>query len=216
MVSKLIHREKIKTARVKVSNGMARQSRFETGISKKDPAVDSVISHANQILSEEIQDDTKLIDSHRQVRTKFLMVTDSPRSGGGMLGGLAHGKGHEDSLHGTAGAAYANRIKTRLRTGRSGRVYVDRVREGDDLRFEPDFVNFDNSNEFDEIYEISKCLRQSVFQLSSDSLPSIQQISESEDYLSREIQWFVESFNSYRLMEERIQEGTPLASNEIK
>jgi predicted phage-related endonuclease len=65
----------------------------------------------------------------------------------------------------------------------------------------------------DEIYELTKAIRQSVFQHSADTLPSLAQTCDSEDTLQRDIQWFVESWNAFKNLGERIETHQPLATS---
>ena len=243
LVRRTIMREKLKRARVQLSNAIARQTRLDFGLSKRDPQWEQVVANANAVLQEEILpiDDASLVDSHRHVRTKLLMVAEAPRTGGGMLGGLAAisgaAEGEEGSgTHGVMGQAYLNsqRVKTRLRLGRSNRVYIDRVREADrdTNRFLPMFEQWDEFSapdsvgaicpeadvkEFadkylDELFELTKAIRTAVFQHSIDVLPSLAQTCESDDTLHRDVQWFAESWQAYKGMGERIKSGQPLTT----
>lgn len=243
LVRRMIMREKLKKSRVMLSNAIARQTRLDFGLSKRDPNYEAAFAFANAVAAEEVlpSDDTTLMDSHRHVRTKLLMVAESPRAGGGMLGGLAAiagkaGEGEDGSAHhGVIGQSYLNsqRVKTRLRLGRSNRIYIDRLREADrDInKFSPSFEQWEEFSapasvgavcpaadirEFaekylDEIFELSKAIRTAVFQHSADTLPSLSQTCDSEDTLNRDVQWFTESWNAYKSMGERIKTQQPLA-----
>ena len=243
LVHRLVVREKLKRSKVCISNAIARQTRFDFGLSKKEPNTDSIISAAQSVLVEDLvpHDDSQFIEPHRHLRTKLLMVAETPRTGGGMLGGLAaisahaaEGEGGAQGLHGNMGQSYLNsqRIKTRVRLGRSNRLYVDRVREADKEtnKFLPSFEQWDefgspdvigaicpeadvkefSENYLDELYELTKAIRQSVFQHSADALPSLAQTCDSEDTLQRDIQWFVESWNAFKGVGERIESQVPL------
>lgn len=248
LAHRLVVREKLKRSKICLSNAIAKQTRFDLGLSKKEPVLDSLVSTAQAVLTEELvpHDDSQFIEPHRHLRTKLLMVAETPRTGGGMLGGLAaisahaaDGEGGQQGLHGNMGQSYLNsqRIKTRVRLGRSNRIYVDRVREADreTNKFLPTFQQWDefgnpdsigaiypeaDVKEFsekylDELYELTKSIRQSVFQHSADALPSLAQTSDSEDTLQRDIQWFVESWNAFKGLAERIDSQVPLTCEEI-
>lgn len=245
LVHRIVVREKLKRAKVSLSNAIAKQTRLDFGLSLKDPNWEQVVANAQAALAEEIlpPDETQLIDSHRHVRTKLLMVAETPRTGGGMLGGIAaiSGKASETSdgqgAHGVMGQSYLNsqRIKTRLRRGRSNRWYVDRLREADrdNLKFMPMFEQWEefgdpssigalcpetDAKEFadkylDELYELTKAIRQSVFQHSAETLPSLAQTCDSDDTLSRDIQWFIESWQSFKDLNQRIELNQPLGTS---
>ena len=206
LVHRLVVRERLKLARVQLANAIANPAR----------PLDALIASANGLLAEPfVQDETLLIDSHHHVRTKLLMVSESPRAGGGMLGGLPDG-----APHGTVGASYleSQRVKTRVRHGRSNRIYIDRVKEceKDAHQFLPNFAQWDISNDqqneesLDELHEITKAVRAAVFQLSADSLPSLAQTCDSNDTLLRDIEWFKESWKAYSELEQRIRDKQPL------
>ena len=242
LVRRMIMREKLKANRVQLSNAIARQTRVDFGLSKRESNMDQVISAANAALVEEVlpADETALIESHRHIRTKLLMVGESPRAGGGMLGGLAaiSGAAEGEDTHGVMGQAYLNsqRVKTRVRLGRSNRIYVDRVREADRDRnkFLPTFDQWDefgvpenigaccpeaDVREFserylDELFDLTKAIRTSVFQLSGDVLPSLSQTCDSEDTRNRDVQWFSESWKAYKGLQERIKSQQPLGSSD--
>lgn len=242
LTRRLIMREKLKKSRVQVANAIARQTRIDFGLSKRDPNWEQVVAYANAVLAEEVLpvDDTSLVDSHRHVRTKLLMVAESPRTGGGMLGGLAAIAGKAEgeeatATHGAMGQAYltSQRVKTRVRLGRSNRIYVDRLRESDrdNNKFLPTFDQWDDfatpdavgafapeadAREFaekylDELFEVTKAIRAAVFQHSVDVLPSLTQTCESEDTLNRDVQWFAESWKAYKSLGDRIKHMQPLA-----
>ena len=247
LVRLMILREKLKAGRILLSNAIARQSRLDFGLSKRDPNFDQVVAAANAILAEEVKpiDEAELEEAHRHVRTKLLMVAESPRAGGGMLGGLAaisgSGEGGEGAgKHGVMGQSYLNsqRIKTRVRLGRSNRLYVDRVREADrdENKFLPMFEQWDeftvpesigamcpeaDVREFsekylDELFELAKAIRTTVFQHSSDILPSLAQTCDSDDTRNRDIQWFSESWKAYKGLEERVKMDCPLGVSEYE
>ena len=246
LVHRLVVREKLKRSKVCLSNAIAKQTRLDFGLSKTEPNWEAAVAMSQAALAKELvpQDDSHFIESHRHVRTKLLMVAETPRTGGGMLGGLAaiagHGAEGEDGsggLHGVMGQSYLNsqRIKTRVRLGRSNRIYVDRIREcdRDNGKFLPEFEQWDefgnpdvigavcpeaDVKEFsekylDELYELTKAIRQSVFQHSADTLPSLAQTCDSDDTLQRDIQWFVESWNAFKNLGERINIQEPLATS---
>lgn len=248
LVHRMIMREKLKRVKVQLSNAIARQTRIDFGVSKREEIDSSVSLSATKLLAEEIlpKDETSLVESHRHVRTKLLMVVaEAPRVGGGMLGGLAAISGTlegEESAgiggkHGVMGQSYLNsqRAKTRVRLGRSNRLYIDRVREADKDRnqFHPTFDQWDDfsstdvigsvcpeadAKEFaekylDDLLELSKAIRISVFQHSSDVLPSLSQTCDSEDTLNRDIQWITESWNAYRSVSERITRPLTFGTN---
>jgi hypothetical protein len=244
LIRRLVMREKLKSSRIQLSNAIARQTRVDFGLSKRDPKLDQIISSANAVLAEEVipADEASLIESHRHIRTKLLMVAESPRAGGGMLGGLAAITGAAEGeeaggKHGVMGQSYINsqRVKTRVRLGRSNRVYIDRVREADRDRnkFLPGFEQWDefavpesigarsaeaDVNEFadkylDELFDLTKAIRSSVFQLSSDVLPSLSQTCDSEDTRNRDVQWFSESWKAYKTLKERIRRNDSLLAD---
>ena len=243
LVRRLVMREKLKKARIMLSNAIARQTRLDLGLGKRESDYEKILAESQAILAEEILplDEAQLIDSHRHVRTKLLMVAESPRVGGGMLGGLAAisgaaGEHGEDSaLHGTMGQSYldSQRIKTRVRMGRSNRIYIDRIREcdRDKNQFLPTFEQWDEfstpdvigavnpeadikefaDKHLDELHELTKAIRAAVFQHSADTLPSLAQTCDSEDTLNRDIEWFKDSWKSYRELGDRIKSRQPLA-----
>ena len=207
LAHRLVVREKLKRANVVLSNAIRR--------GRTDVALDKIVSLVSDPI---LPDNATLIDSHRHVRTKLLMVvSESPRQGGGgMLGGLA--SMGEDAHHGTMGASYldSQRVKTRVRRGRSNRIYLDRIREcdRDTNQFAPMFDQWDDfainhqsddSSALDELHELTKAIRASVFQLSADSLPSLAQTCDSDDTLMRDIEWFKESWRTYKELGVRIQ-----------
>jgi hypothetical protein len=237
LVHRVIAREKLKRSKIALSNAIARQTRLDFGLAQREANWEAAVAAAQSALTEPVvpPDETQLIDSHRHVRTKLLMVAETPRTGGGMLGGIAAiaGKGvdsHDSQgTHGVMGQSYLNsqRIKTRLRLGRSNRWYVDRVREADrdKNKFLPMFEQWEefgnpstigaicpeaDANEFadkylDELYELTKAIRQSVFQHSADALPSLAQTCDSDDTLSKDIQWFIESYQAFKDLDQRIE-----------
>jgi hypothetical protein len=245
LIRRLVMREKLKASRVQLSNAIARQTRIDFGLSKRDPKLEQVIASSNSVLAEEVlpADEASLIESHRHIRTKLLMVAESPRAGGGMLGGLAAiagaAEGEETGgKHGVMGQSYLNsqRVKTRVRLGRSNRIYIDRVREADrdKNKFLPAFEQWDefavpetigavcpqaDVNEFadkylDELFDLTRAIRSSVFQLSNDVLPSLAQTCDSEDTRNRDVQWFSESWKAYKGLTERIKNNQPLLDND--
>jgi hypothetical protein len=244
LVRRMIMREKLKSNKVQLSNAIARQTRIDFGLSKRDPNLEQAIASANAALAEEVLpvDETTLIESHRHIRTKLLMVAESPRAGGGMLGGIAAISGAAEGedgggKHGVMGQAYLNsqRVKTRVRIGRSNRIYIDRVREADrdNNKFLPMFEQWDefgvpenigamcpeaDVKEFadkylDELFDLTKAIRTSIFQLSSDTLPSLSQTCDSEDTRHRDVEWFSESWKAYKTLNERIKTEQPFASS---
>jgi len=241
LVRRMVMREKLKKAKVQLSNAIARQTRIDLGISKKELSHEKIVASAISLLAEEVlpKDDTTLVDSHRHVRTKLLMVAEAPRVGGGMLGGLSAISGGKEGdethgKHGVMGLSYLNsqRVKTRVRIGRSNRIYIDRVKEADKEKnkFLPLFEQWDEfstpdvtgsvcpqadlkefaDKHLDDLFELTKAIRTSVFQHSSEVLPSLAQTCESEDTLSRDIQWITESWKAYKSVGERIKNGQPL------
>jgi hypothetical protein len=244
LVRLMILREKLKASRIQISNAVARQSRIDFGLAKRDPNYDQVVASATSVLTEEVMpvDEAELEEAHRHVRTKLLMVAESPRVGGGMLGGLAAISGAAEGVegagkHGVMGQAYLNsqRVKTRVRVGRSNVVYIDRLREADrdKNKFLPTFEQWDefstpeaigaicpqaDVNEFsekylDELFELARSIRTTVFQHSGDMLPSLTQTCDSEDTRNRDVQWFSESFKAYKTLNERMAVDEPLATS---
>ena len=237
LVRRMIMREKLKRVKIQLSNAIARQTRIDFGLAKKEVKNDQIISSAISLLGEDVlpKDETTLVDSHRHVRTKLLMVAEAPRVGGGMLGGLAAISGSKDGGEESVekNGITGHRVKTRVRLGRSNRLYIDRVRESDKEKnkFLPTFEQWDefaspqvigavspesDAKEFaekylDELFELTRAIRVSVFQHSADVLPSLVQTCESEDTLNRDIQWITESWKAFKGVGERIKNSSQLA-----
>jgi hypothetical protein len=68
----------------------------------------------------------------------------------------------------------------------------------------------------DELFDLAKAIRSTVFQHSSDVLPSLAQTCDSDDTRNRDIQWFSESWKAYKGLEERIKMDCPLGVKEYE